>query len=96
MKTEMPLTGTTGKLVAGGCHQSAAIGGGGTSDTACTSNIKITGGEIIASGGSYGAGIGGGAYGAGTNIRIEGNADVTAFAGRWCCHWIRLSIVIRQ
>ena len=73
--------GDTGKLVAGGCHQSAAIGGGGTSDTACTSNIKITGGEIIASGGSYGAGIGGGAYGAGTNIRIEGNADVTAFAG---------------
>ena len=72
---------TTGTLVAGGCHQSAAIGGGGTSDTACTSNIKITGGEIIASGGSYGAGIGGGAYGAGTNIRIEGNADVTAFAG---------------
>ena len=73
--------GDTGKLLAGGYHESAAIGGGGTSDTACTSNIKITGGEIIASGGSYGAGIGGGAYGAGTNIRIEGNADVTAFAG---------------
>ena len=75
------VDGDTGKLVAGGCHQSAAIGGGGTSDTACTSNIKITGGEITASGGSYGAGIGGGAYGAGTNIRIEGNADVTAIAG---------------
>lgn len=75
------VDGDTGKLVAGGYHQSAAIGGGGTSDTACTSNIKITGGEITASGGSYGAGIGGGAYGAGTNIRIEGNADVTAFAG---------------
>lgn len=75
------VDGDTGKLVAGGCHQSAAIGGGGTSDTACTFNIKITGGEITASGGSYGAGIGGGAYGAGTNIRIEGNADVTAFAG---------------
>lgn len=73
--------GDTGKLLAGGYHGTAAIGGGGTSDTACTSNIKITGGEIIASGGSYGAGIGGGAYGAGTNIRIEGNADVTAFAG---------------
>ena len=43
------VDGDTGKLVAGGCHQSAAIGGG--------------------------------AYGAGTNIRIEGNADVTAFAG---------------
>ena len=75
------VNGDTGKLVAGGCHQSAAIGGGGTDDTACTSNITITGGEITASGGVYGAGIGGGAYGAGTNIRIEGNADVTAFAG---------------
>lgn len=73
--------GDTGKLLAGGFHQAAAIGGGGTSDTAYTSNITITGGEITASGGSYGAGIGGGAYGAGTNIRIEGNADVTAFAG---------------
>ena len=39
--------GDTGKLLAGGCHGAAAIGGG--------------------------------AYGAGTNIRIEGNADVTAF-----------------
>ena len=68
-------------LVAGGFENSAAIGGGGTYDTACTSNITITGGKITASGGSYGAGIGGGAYGAGTNIRIEGNADVTAFAG---------------
>ena len=75
------IGGDTGKLLAGGCHQSAAIGGGGADDTACTSNITITGGEITASGGSYGAGIGGGAYGAGTNIRIEGNADVTAFAG---------------
>ena len=53
--------GDTGKLLAGGFHQAAAIGGGGTDDTACTSNIKITGGEIIASGGSYGAGIGSGA-----------------------------------
>ena len=74
------VDGDTGKLLAGGCHQSAAIGGGGTSDTAYTSNITITGGEITASGGSYGAGIGGGAYGAGTNIRIEGNAHVTAFS----------------
>ena len=73
--------GDTGKLLAGGFHQAAAIGGGGTDDTACTSNITITGGDITASGGSYGAGIGGGAYGAGTNIRIKGNADVTAFAG---------------
>lgn len=69
---------TTGKLLAGGCHGAAAIGGGG-GEFADTSKITITGGEITASGGSYGAGIGGGSYGAGTNIRIEGNADVTAF-----------------
>ena len=73
------VDGDTGKLVAGGCHQSAAIGGGGTSDTACTSNITITGGEITANGGTYGAGIGGGYFGDASNIRIEGNADVTAF-----------------
>lgn len=78
-----PKTGTdadtTGKLVAGGCYNGAAIGGGGTSDTSCTSNITITGGKITANGGYYGAGIGGGDSGTGKNIRIEGNADVTAF-----------------
>ena len=73
------VDGDTGKLLAGGCHQSAAIGGGGTSDTAYTSNITITGGEITANGGTYGAGIGGGYSGDASNIRIEGNADVTAF-----------------
>ena len=66
-------------LVAGGFENSAAIGGGGTYDTACTSNITITGGKITASGGVYGAGIGGGSDGTSKNIRIEGNADVTAF-----------------
>ena len=71
---------TTGKLVAGGFYNGAAIGGGGTDDTACTSNIRITGGDITASGGYYGAGIGGGCYGDASNIRIEGNAHVTAFA----------------
>ena len=71
--------GDTGKLLAGGFHQAAAIGGGGTDDTACTSNITITGGEITANGGTYGAGIGGGYSGDASNIRIEGNADVTAF-----------------
>lgn len=71
--------GDTGKLVAGGYHDAAAIGGGGTDDTACTSNITITGGEITANGGTYGAGIGGGYSGDATSIRIEGNADVTAF-----------------
>ena len=78
-----PKTGTdadtTGKLVAGGCYNGAAIGGGGTSDTSCTSNFTITGGKITANGGYYGAGIGGGDSGTGKNIRIEGNADVTAF-----------------
>lgn len=73
------VDGDTGKLVAGGYHDAAAIGGGGTDDTACTSNITITGGEITANGGTYGAGIGGGYSGDASNIRIEGNADVTAF-----------------
>lgn len=70
---------TTGTLVAGGFENSAAIGGGGTYDTASTSNITITGGKITASGGRYGAGIGGGCNGDASNIRIEGNADVAAF-----------------
>ena len=70
----------TGKLVAGGNYNGAAIGGGGTYDTACTSNITITGGDITASGGYYGAGIGAGCYGDASNIRIEGNAHVTAFS----------------
>lgn len=70
----------TGKLVAGGNYDGAAIGGGGTYDTACTSNITITGGDITASGGYYGAGIGAGCYGDASNIRIEGNAHVTAFS----------------
>lgn len=79
-----PKTGTdedtTGKLVAGGNYNGAAIGGGGTYDTACTSNITITGGDITASGGYYGAGIGAGCYGDASNIRIKGNAHVTAFS----------------
>ena len=70
---------TTGTLLAGGYDTSAGIGGGGTRDTACTSNITITGGDITARGSrNDGAGIGGGAEGTGTNIRIEGNAHVTA------------------
>ena len=75
---------TTGKLLAGGYHNSAAIGGG--SDTynreyslADTSNITITGGDITAIAGNDGAAaIGGGYDGTGKNIRIAGNADVTA------------------
>lgn len=75
--------GDTGKLLAGGYGDGAGIGGGynGITDQsyADTSNITIKGGEITARGGCEdGAGIGGGTYGKAKNIRIEGNADVTA------------------
>ena len=73
-------TDTTGKLLAGGFNNSAGIGGGGTGDTADTSKITITGGDITAVGGYYGAGVGSGNGGDASNIRIEGNAHVTAFA----------------
>ena len=73
-------TDTTGKLLAGGFNNSAGIGGGGTGDTADTSKITITGGDITAVGGYYGAGGGSGNGGDASNIRIEGNAHVTAFA----------------
>lgn len=76
---------TTGTLLAGGFHGTAAIGGGngdrysGEDSLADTSNITITGGKITAiAGNDGGAGIGGGYNGTGKNIRIEGNADVTA------------------
>ena len=75
---------TTGKLFAGGYHNSAAIGGGSDSynreySLADTSNITITGGDITAIAGCDGAAaIGGGYNGTGKNIRIEGNAHVTA------------------
>ena len=70
----------TGKLLAGGYGDGAGIGGGSSSnDLADTSNITIKGGEITARGGCEdGAGIGGGTYGTAKNIRIEGNAHVTA------------------
>lgn len=73
----------TGKLLAGGYGDGAGIGGGynGITDQsyADTSNITIKGGEITARGGCEdGAGIGGGTYGKAKNIRIEGNAHVTA------------------
>ena len=73
------IGGDTGKLLAGGCHSAAAIGGSSVADLRDTSNITITGGEITAVGGSYGAGIGGGNGGDASNIRIEGNAHVTAY-----------------
>ena len=75
--------GDTGKLLAGGYGDGAGIGGGynGIMDLsyANTSNITIKGGEVTARGGCEdGAGIGGGTYGEAKNIRIEGNAHVTA------------------
>ena len=72
---------TTGTLLAGGYHESAAIGGGSGEDLCDTSNITITGGEITAIGGNDGGcGIGGGGRpgGTGKNICIKGNAHVTA------------------
>lgn len=72
---------TTGKLLAGGYHESAAVGGGAGEDLGDTSNITITGGEITAIGGNDGgSGIGGGGRpgGTGKNICIKGNAHVTA------------------
>ena len=73
--------GDTGKLLAGGYHEAAAIGGGAGKDLCDTSNITITGGEITAIGGNDGGcGIGGGGRpgGTGKNICIKGNAHVTA------------------
>lgn len=77
--------GDTGKLLAGGYHMAAAIGGGSLSyredSLANTSNITITGGDITAvAGEDSAAAIGGGGDGTGKNIRIEGNAHVTALA----------------
>lgn len=76
-------TDATGTLVAGGCYTGAGIGGGGYHDGKSyndTSNITITGGDITASGGTHAAGIGGGDGGTCKNIRIEGDAHVTAYA----------------
>ena len=68
----------TGTLLAGGYGDGAGIGGG-SNDLANTSNITIKGGEVTARGGCEdGAGIGGGTNGKAKNIRIEGNAHVTA------------------
>lgn len=58
---------TTGKLLAGGYHNSAAIGGGSDSynreySLADTSNITITGGKITAIAGNDGAAAIGGGY----------------------------------
>lgn len=76
---EKTSTDEDSTLLAGGYDNGAGIGGG-KGEFANTSNITITGGDITASGGIYGAGIGGGCYGDASNIRIEDNAHVTAFS----------------
>ena len=78
---EKTSTDEDSTLLAGGFHEAAAIGGGDVDDLRDTSNITITGGDITAIGGNDGAAaIGGGCDGTGKNIRIEGNAHVTAVA----------------
>ena len=65
---------TTGKLLAGGYHGSAAIGGGrysGDLDLRDTSNITITGGEITAIGGGIGSG---------NSVTITDDAVVDAYS----------------
>lgn len=76
--------GNTGKLLAGGFHDSAAIGGGGE-EFANTSKITITGGDITAVAGNEGAGIGGGRTGSARDILITGNASVTAYGYSGAC-----------
>lgn len=71
-----------GSLTAVGGEHGAAIGGRYPSHSdstfADTSNIKITGGTINASGGDEAAGIGAGKYGYADNIEITGDAVVIA------------------
>ena len=70
-----------GILTAVGGEDGAAIGGSyqwNDPTVADTSNIKITGGTINASGGDEAAGIGAGKYGYADNIEITGDAVVTA------------------
>ena len=80
---------TTGKLVAGGYHEAAAIGGG-AGDLGDTSNITITGGEITAIGGcDGGSGIGGGGRPGGglpaVRKRIFGRLKGDTYNGRDEC-----------
>lgn len=69
-----------GSLLAVGNTDSAGIGGtsNGGNGNGNTSNITITGGNITAISGWYGAGIGGGDNGYGKDITITGDATVKA------------------
>lgn len=70
--------GSKGSLLAVGNSNSAGIGGSSKGGNGNTSNITITGGNITAISGWYGAGIGGGDKGYGKDITITGNATVKA------------------
>lgn len=72
--------GSKGSLLAVGNTDSAGIGGtsNGGNGNGNTSNITITGGNITAISGWYGAGIGGGDNGYGKDITITGDATVKA------------------
>lgn len=70
--------GSKGTLLAKGETKSAGIGGSFSDNDYNTSNITITGGNITAISGWYGAGIGGGDKGYGKDITITGDATVKA------------------
>lgn len=70
--------GSKGSLLAVGNSDSAGIGGSYKGGNGNTSNITITGGNITAISGWYGAGIGGGDEGYGKDITITGDATVKA------------------
>lgn len=70
--------GSKGSLLAVGNSDSAGIGGSSKGGNGNTSNITITGGNITAISGWYGAGIGGGECGYGKDITITGDAIVKA------------------
>ena len=72
--------GSKGSLLAKGNTDSAGIGGTSKdgNGNGNTSNITITGGNITAISGWYGAGIGGGDNGYGKDITITGDATVKA------------------
>lgn len=70
--------GSKGSLLAVGNSDSAGIGGSSKGGNGNTSDITITGGDITAISGWYGAGIGGGDNGYGKDITITGDATVKA------------------
>lgn len=82
--TDLTINGDTGKLFATGGSGAAGIGRDAKAQTTNltdkTSDITINGGEITATGSTYGAGIGAGNYNDFGNITITGGT-VTATGG---------------